>query len=119
MGGGGAPWGCAGKWRGLGREWKGGRVPRTWAERGAWTGVDHPGRDEVVAAMECDWRKVAAALTGPVPGGRAIWYQKHMAHHLLPEVDRGWIGELRNCFLIRDPARVIVSLSKVMAHPGL
>ncbi len=81
--------------------------------------VDHPGRDEVIASMECDWRKVAAALTGPIPGGRAIWYQKHMAHHLLPQVERGWIGELRNCFLIRDPARVLISLAKVMPNPGL
>lgn len=83
------------------------------------TGVDHPGREEVIAAMECDWRKVAGVLTGPVPGGRAIWYQKHMAHHLLGQVERGWIAELRNCFLIRDPARVLISLAKVMPSPGL
>jgi hypothetical protein len=81
--------------------------------------VDHPGRDEVIASTETDWRKIAATLTGPVPGGKAIWYQKHMAHHLLPQVERGWIGELRNCFLIRDPARVLVSLAKVMPNPGL
>jgi hypothetical protein len=83
------------------------------------TGAEHPGREEVIASMETDWRKVAGVLTGPVPGGRAVWYQKHMAHHLLPQVERGWIGELRNCFLIRDPARVLVSLAKVMPTPGL
>ena len=76
--------------------------------------VDHPGRDEVIASMECDWRKVAAAMTGPIPGGKAVWYQKHMAHHLLPQVEREWIGQLTNCFLIRDQARVLASLSKVM-----
>jgi uncharacterized protein (DUF1697 family) len=83
------------------------------------TGVDHPGREEVIESMECDWRKVAPNLTGPAPGGRPIWYQKHMAHHLLPQVERGWIGQLTNCFLIRDPARVLVSLAKVTPNPGL
>ena len=34
------------------------------------TGVAHPGRDAIIAAHEPDWRKVAATLTGPVPGGR-------------------------------------------------
>ncbi len=81
--------------------------------------VDHPGRDEVIASMETDWQRVAAALTGPVPGEKAVWYQKHMAHHLLPQVEREWIGQLMNCFLIRDPARVLASLSKVMPNPGL
>lgn len=83
------------------------------------TGVDHPGRDEVIASMETDWRKVVAAVTGPIPGGKLVWYQKHMAHHLLPGVERGWTGELTNCFLIRDPARVLVSLAKVTPKPGL
>ena len=41
------------------------------------TGLDHPGRDAVIASQPADWRAVAAALTGPVPEGRAVWYQKH------------------------------------------
>ncbi len=83
------------------------------------TGADHPGRDEVIAACETDWRKVVADLTGPVPGGKPIWYQKHMSHHLLPDLDRVWINGLRNCFLIRDPIRVLVSLARVTPNPGL
>ena len=31
------------------------------------TGLDHPLRDEVIAAGDTDWRRVAAVLTGPVP----------------------------------------------------
>ena len=81
--------------------------------------VDHPGRDEVIASMECDWRKVVATLTGPVPGGKAIWYQKHMTHHLLPGMDRAWVGELTNCFLIRDPREVLISLAKVAPNPSV
>jgi hypothetical protein len=76
------------------------------------TGRVHPGADEVVAAHESDWRKVVSWLTGPVPGGRAVWYQKHMAHHLLPDMDREWIHGLHNAFLIRDPRAMLISLAK-------
>jgi hypothetical protein len=73
------------------------------------TGVDHPGRDEVIAAGETDWRAVVAGLLGPVPAGTAVVYQKHMTHHLLPDVDRGWIAGLTNVMLIRDPGEVVAS----------
>jgi hypothetical protein len=75
----------------------------------AHTGLDHPGREQVIAAGETDWRKVAAHLTGPVPDGKAIFYQKHMTHHLLPHIGRAWLGELTHVFLIRDPRAVLVS----------
>jgi hypothetical protein len=78
---------------------------------------EHPAADEVIAAMDCDWRSVAATLTGPVPGGRPIWYQKHMAHHLTPDMDLGWVERLTNCFLIRDPAAMITSFIKVIPNP--
>ncbi len=83
------------------------------------TGVNHPGRDEVMAAHDCDWRRVTAWLTGPVPEGRSVFYQKHMAHHLLPEIDREWIAALRNVFLIRDPDEMLASLSRVLPSPRL
>jgi hypothetical protein len=83
------------------------------------TRVDHPGREEVIAAHEGDWRKVVAWLTGPVPGGKAVWYQKHMAHHLLPGIERAWLSSLVNCFLIRDPAEMLTSLAKVTPKPRL
>ena len=73
------------------------------------TGIDHPGRDEVIAAQETDWRRVVAMLTGPVPGDRPIFYQKHMTHHMLPAIDTGWLAGMANVFLIRDPRAVIAS----------
>lgn len=79
------------------------------------TGIDHPGRDEVIAAGETDWRTVVAQLLGPVPQGRALWYQKHMTHHLLPAMDREWILGLTNVLLIRDPAEVVESYLKSRA----
>lgn len=85
----------------------------------ATTGVDHPGRDEVIAHHEGDWRKVAAWLTGPVPQGKRVFYQKHMAHHLLPNIDREWLGGLTHCFLIRDPREMLTSLIRVLPHPTI
>ena len=76
------------------------------------TMLDHPGRDEVINAGDTDWRRVVAALTGPVPGGQAVWYQKHMTHHLLPGMDTRWVHGLDNVFLIRDPALVVASYLK-------
>jgi hypothetical protein len=75
----------------------------------AHTGLDHPGRDEVIAAGETDWRRVAATLSRATPDAKPIWYQKHMAHHLLPHIERGWIHALANVFLIRDPDEVVSS----------
>jgi hypothetical protein len=42
-----------------------------------------------------------------------------MAHHLLPDVGRGWLGRLCNAFLIRDPAHVVASYARVRDEPTL
>ena len=84
------------------------------------TGIDHPGREEVIAAYENDWRKVIDCITGPIPDGKSIWYQKHMAHHMLPHIDVARLiggGELTHTFLLRDPVEVITSYTKV--HPKM
>ena len=79
------------------------------------TGLDHPGAAEVVAAGETDWRRVVDDLLGPTPGGAAVSYQKHMAHHLLPDIDRAWIGRLTNVLLVRDPRQVVASYTRARA----
>ncbi len=81
------------------------------------TGYDHPARDEIIAEHEWDWQLVTRALTGPVPGGRSVWYQKQMSHHLTPECGRKWILGLTNVFLIRDPAEMITSFIKIIPDP--
>lgn len=82
----------------------------------AHSGLDHPGREEVIADGETDWRKVVDALLGPAPDDAPVWYQKHMTHHLLAHIDHGWIGGLRNVLLIRDPREVVASYVKSRAH---
>lgn len=81
------------------------------------TGLEHPGRDEVIAHHETDCRRIISWLTGPIPEGRRIFYQKHMAHHLLPEMDRGWLAGLRHALLIRHPAEMLTSLTKFIPEP--
>ena len=73
------------------------------------TGLPHPGAAEVIAGHESDWRRVVAWLTAAAPERKPIFYQKHMTHHLLPEIDRSWLGWVTNCFLIRHPREVITS----------
>jgi len=80
---------------------------------GAWlsqTGAPHPMAEDIIAAMDCDWRSVVNDLTGPIPEAASVWYQKHMTHHLLDEmVEADWLGQLEHVFLIRDPAAVVAS----------
>jgi hypothetical protein len=83
------------------------------------SGKEHPVAPEVIANGESDWRKVVACLTKEVPAGKGIFYQKQMTHHLLPNVGRDWLGQLTNCFLIRDPAEVIASYIKKNDDPEL
>lgn len=82
-------------------------------------GRDHPGANEVIAHGETDWRKVVQGLIGDVPERKHIFYQKQMTHHLLPQIDRAWLPLVTNCFLIRDPAEVIVSYVKKNNDPTL
>jgi Sulfotransferase domain len=72
----------------------------------AHTGIDHPGREEVLAIGETSWRRVVDELTAPTVG---VYYQKHMAHHLVGGLPRQWIGCLTNIVLIRNPAEVVSS----------
>ena len=73
------------------------------------TGTEHPMREEVLASQSQDPQEVANHLISANPGGSPYWYQKHMAHHMVPGVPRDWMREVCNVFLIRHPARVIAS----------
>ena len=73
------------------------------------TGLEHPMRAEIIADGETDADKVAAWLSGPLPEGKSVFYQKHMTHHMIPSMPRGWIDKVENAFLIREPERVLAS----------
>lgn len=76
------------------------------------SGRPHPGREQVIAHHEADWRRVVEMLLGPQPPGTRIYYQKQMSHHLLPDIGREWLSRVTNAFLIRDPRAMLVSLSE-------
>ncbi|MBU6422080.1 MAG: HAD family hydrolase [Gammaproteobacteria bacterium] len=76
------------------------------------TGVAHPGREQVLAAQSSDWREVTRTLTGPIPDGKSVWYQKHMTQHVLPDIQLEWLTQLSNCFLIRAPEAVVASFTQ-------
>ena len=77
------------------------------------SGTPHPGAEEVIENNEAQVGKIITTLTGPIPDEKQIWYQKHMCHHLPPDSDISWIDNLKNCFLIRHPREVLLSLSKI------
>ena len=79
------------------------------------TGLRHPMTDEILARHEADPRKVITHLTGPVPEGKTVFYQKHMTHHMVDAIPMDWLGQIeRHVVLIRHPARVVASYSRKM-----
>jgi hypothetical protein len=81
------------------------------------SGAGHPMRDAIIAAQDANADKVAATCTGPVPGGRPHWYQKHMSHHMRPGFMPDWPDDTRHVFLIRHPARVVASYAAKSENP--
>jgi hypothetical protein len=85
------------------------------------THLPHPVREEVLQAHahELDYESVVARILEPPT--MPIFYQKHMAHHLLPEMDRGWLDApgITHAFLIRDPREMILSLVQRFPQMGL
>ena len=73
------------------------------------TGLEHPGRDDVLDAQPTSLAEVVAGLSAPLPGGKTVHYAKHMAHHLDLSLDAAWTDAFRNVLLIRDPAEVVAS----------
>lgn len=73
------------------------------------TGIDHPGRDDVLAAQPTSLDAAVAALSEPLLDGVAVHYAKHMAHHLDMTADPAWTNAFRNVLLVRDPDEVVAS----------
>jgi hypothetical protein len=83
------------------------------------SGADHPGRDTIIAGMNCDGAAVMRellALQRQDPAMRL--FQKHMAHHLV-ELDLGFLRETSNIFLIREPRDMLPSLTVQLPHATL
>jgi len=83
------------------------------------SGADHPGRQEILDAMNCDGDAVMAELLLRQQSlGAERLFIKHMAHHLL-ELDLGFLERTQNVFLIRDPVEMLPSLNVQLPHAEL
>ena len=73
------------------------------------SGEPHPMAAETIADMDCDWHSIVRTQSGAVPGGKAVWYQKHMPHHMIGPVSITEFPNHAHAFLIRAPERVVAS----------
>lgn len=75
------------------------------------SGANHPGRDDVVAAMDTDGNRVMRDLLArELPAGKSVLFLKQMAHHLTA-LDTDFMSQTANVFLIRDPKDMLPSLT--------
>jgi hypothetical protein len=83
------------------------------------SGTLHPGRDEVLATVNCDGDAVMYELLDPESdAGKDILFMKQMAHHLV-DVDRNFMQQTQNIFLVRDPQQMLPSLTIQMPDAKL
>ncbi len=75
------------------------------------TKLKHPMHMEIINKYSTDYKKIVSYLNSKTPDGKKIWYQKHMAHHILNLNDIEWITNFENCILLRHPKEVISSYS--------
>lgn len=74
------------------------------------SGKAHPMAREIMASMDCNQDNICRRLREKLPQGKSLSYQKHMAHHLLPSMNRAWMQGMRHAFLIREPRAMLASL---------
>jgi hypothetical protein len=81
------------------------------------SGVDHPGREEVLRAQDRDGERVVReVILGKCD--RPVLMLKQMAHHLV-EMDRGFLARTTNVLLTRDPEEMLPSLAENIREPTL
>lgn len=73
------------------------------------TQKNHPMKEQIINHYSSNYEEVVNYLTNEVPNQKSIWYQKHMAHHLIDLSEINWIKKCQNCILLRHPKEVISS----------
>lgn len=81
------------------------------------TGAPHPGREEILCAMQNDGEKVVAdVIMGSY--NKPVVFFKQMTHHLL-NVSTAFLEHTLNIIFIRNPAQIIASYAQVMPSVSL
>ena len=73
------------------------------------TRINHPMYEKIINSYFSDYNEIVNHLINEVPNQKNIWYQKHMAHHLIDLSKIDWIKKCENCILLRHPKEVISS----------
>jgi len=80
------------------------------------SGVDHPGKDEVLKSQPADEFEVTRTIFQP--GAYDVLFIKNMSHHL-EIMDQSFLEKVTNVFLIRNPKQILASYSQVIETPTL
>ena len=80
------------------------------------TGLQHPGREEVLQSQEQDGNKVMQAI---ISGeyNKPVLFCKQMTHHLV-NIDLEFLSDTINILLIRNPKDVLISYAKIIEQPS-
>tara|TARA_X000000368_G_scaffold162289_1_gene127905 strand:- start:5256 stop:5966 length:711 start_codon:yes stop_codon:yes gene_type:complete len=76
------------------------------------TRLKHPMHKEIINKYSSNYNEIVNYLIKEIPKNKKIWYQKHMAHHILDLNNIEWINNCQNCILIRHPKEVISSFTR-------
>lgn len=81
------------------------------------SGANHPGKEEIMASMECNGEKVIRnILLGEYHKSVVVF--KQMTHHL-PGLTLDFLDQMMHVLLIRNPEEIIASYVKVRKQPNL
>jgi hypothetical protein len=76
------------------------------------TKLAHPMCDKIIEEYPSSYKEMTRIIIGENPKLSPIWYQKHMAHHLVNLDNLDFILSFKNSILIRHPKDVILSYTK-------
>lgn len=84
------------------------------------THAPQPNREELVRMLDTDGVRMIREVILRPPPGKAVWFIKNMAHHLVA-LPTEWLADPRvlNVFLIRDPVQMLPSLVHQITEPVL
>lgn len=81
------------------------------------SGVDHPGKDAILASMPTQLDEVISGIKKTALH-HPIVFVKNMAHHLI-RMDYDFLLDYTHVMLIRDPKQLIASFSDVISNPTM
>ncbi|WP_055445362.1 hypothetical protein [Lacinutrix himadriensis] len=76
----------------------------------------HPGTQDILDTLDQDGKKVIAEMMTNTSS--PVFFFKNMTHHLL-NLDRGFMKEVYNVILTRDPVEMLPSFDKVIHNPTI